>query len=47
MVHVNGTLPTSIKDKLYDNIWFQVHYTREFTGKYGLIKFDEVICRDR
>lgn len=41
MIHVNGDIPTSIKDRLYDNIWFQAHFTREFTGTYGIIKFDE------
>ena len=41
MIHVNGTLPTSIRGKLYDNIWFQAHFTKEFTGTYGIIKFDE------
>ncbi len=43
MIVVNGKIPTSIKDKLYDNIWFQSNYTKEFTGKYGIIKFDEQI----
>ena len=43
MIHVNSDIPTSIKDKLYDNIWFQAHFTREFTGTYGIIKFDEVL----
>ena len=43
MVYVNGEVPTSIKDKLYDNIWFQAHFTKEFTGTYGIIKFDEVL----
>jgi hypothetical protein len=43
MIHVNCEVPTSIKDKLYDNIWFQAHYTKEFTGRYGIIKFDEVL----
>jgi endonuclease/exonuclease/phosphatase family metal-dependent hydrolase len=43
MVVVNGKLPTSIKDKLYDNIWFQANFTREFTGKFGIINFDEVL----
>jgi endonuclease/exonuclease/phosphatase family metal-dependent hydrolase len=43
MVYVNGEVPTSIKDKLYDNILFQAHFTREFTGTYGIIKFDEVL----
>jgi endonuclease/exonuclease/phosphatase family metal-dependent hydrolase len=42
MTHVNSEIPTSIKDRLYDNIWFQVHFTKEFTGTYGIIKFDEV-----
>ena len=43
MIHVNGKIPTSIKDRLYDNIWFQSHFTKEFTGRYGIIKFDEVL----
>ena len=43
IVYVNGEIPTSIKDRLYDNIWFQAHFTREFTGTYGVIKFDEVL----
>jgi endonuclease/exonuclease/phosphatase family metal-dependent hydrolase len=43
MIFVNGKLPTSIKDKLYDNIWFQAHFTKEFTGKFGIINFDEVL----
>jgi hypothetical protein len=43
MVFINGKLPTSIKDKLYDNIWFQAHLTKEFTGKFGIINFDEVL----
>jgi endonuclease/exonuclease/phosphatase family metal-dependent hydrolase len=43
MVFVNGKLPTSIKDRLYDNIWFQAHFTKEFTGKFGIINFDEVL----
>ena len=43
MIYINGKLPTSIKDKLYDNIWFQSHFTKEFTGTYGIIKFDEVL----
>ena len=43
MIYVNGRIPTSIKDKLYDNIWFQAHFTKEFTGRYGIIKFDEVL----
>ena len=43
MIYVNGRVPTSIKDKLYDNIWFQAHFTKEFTGRYGIIKFDEVL----
>ena len=43
MIYVNGKLPTSIRDKLYDNLWFQSHFTKEFTGTYGIIKFDEVM----
>ena len=41
MIVVNGKIPTSIKDRLYDNIFFQSNYTKEFTGKYGVMKFDE------
>ena len=41
MVYVNGKLPTSIKDRLYDNIWFQSNYTKEFTWGFGVMKFDE------
>ncbi len=43
MIYVNEKLTTSIKDKLYDNIFFQSNYTKEFTGNYGVIKFDEQI----
>ena len=43
MIHVNGKLPTFIEEKLYDNIWLQAHFTKEFTGIYGIIKFDEVL----
>ncbi len=41
MVYVNGEIPTSIKDRLYDNIFFQSNYTKEFTGEFGVLKFDE------
>ena len=41
MIVVNGKIPTSIKDKLYDNIFFQSNYTKEFSGNYGVVKFDE------
>jgi len=43
MMYINGETPTSIKDKLYDNIFFQSNYTKEFTGKFGVVKFDEII----
>jgi len=43
MIYVNGKVPTSIKDKLYDNIWFQSQFSKEFTGTYTIIKFDEVL----
>jgi deoxyribonuclease-1-like protein len=43
MIFINSELPTSIKDRLYDNIWLQAHFTKEFTGQYGIIKFDEVL----
>ena len=33
---------TTITDtSLYDNIWFQASYVREYTGQAGIIKFDE------
>ena len=41
MMAVNTEIPTSIKDRLYDNIWFQKNYTQEYTGKFGVFKFDE------
>ncbi len=41
MIYVNEKIPTSIKDRLYDNIFFQSNFTQEFTGKYGVMKFDE------
>ena len=41
IMYVNEKIPTSIKDRLYDNIFFQSNYTSEFTGKYGVMKFDE------
>ncbi|HUV07841.1 MAG TPA: endonuclease/exonuclease/phosphatase family protein [Spirochaetia bacterium] len=43
MLFVNESLPTSIKDQLYDNIWFQGIYSREFTGEFGVLKFDEIL----
>jgi hypothetical protein len=42
-IFINGKFPTSIKDKLYDNIWFQAHFTKGFIGKFGIINFDEVL----
>ncbi len=41
MIVVNEKIPTSIKDRLYDNIFFQSNYTKEFTGSFGVMKFDE------
>ena len=41
MMYVNEDLPTSIKDNLYDNIWFQSSYTGEYIGEYGVFRFDE------
>ena len=41
MVFVNKDLPTSIKDRLYDNIWFQSQYTQEYTDQFVVMKFDE------
>jgi len=32
--------------RLYDNIWFQKKYVREYTGRSGVIKFDENIFKD-
>jgi endonuclease/exonuclease/phosphatase family metal-dependent hydrolase len=48
MVYVNGKILTSIKNRLYDNIFFQSYHTKEYTGKFGVIKFDESLngCRD-
>ncbi len=43
MTAVNTQIPTSIKDRLYDNIWFQKNYTQEYTGKFGVFKFDEIL----
>ena len=43
MIHVNDDIPTSIKNRLYDNIWFQTNFYTEFTGTYGIIKFDEAL----
>ena len=37
MIYVNGEIATSIKDKLYDNIFFQSNYTKEFTGSFGIV----------
>jgi len=41
MVYVNGEVPTSIKDKLYDNIWFQSDHVREYKDISGIDRFDE------
>jgi len=41
MIYVNGAIPTSIADKLYDNIWFQSNHTQEYTAEFGVFKFDE------
>ena len=41
MTAINTTIPTSIKDRLYDNIWFQSQYTKEYTGEFRVFKFDE------
>ncbi|HPB68186.1 MAG TPA: endonuclease/exonuclease/phosphatase family protein [Candidatus Omnitrophota bacterium] len=32
--------------RLYDNIWFQKKYCREYTGRSGVIKFDENMFKD-
>jgi hypothetical protein len=42
MIFINEDMPTSIKDRLYDNIWFQYQYTQEYTGQFGVVKFDEM-----
>lgn len=35
---------TTITDtSLYDNFWFQKHYVKEYSGKSGVVKFDESI----
>ena len=41
MMAVNAEVPTSIKDRLYDNIWFQSQFTKEYQGQFGVFKFDE------
>ena len=41
MAYVNEDIATSIKDRLYDNIWFQSDFTVEYTGEFGVAKFDE------
>ncbi len=41
MMCVNSSVPTTIKDNLYDNIWFQSGFTREYTGTFGVFAFDE------
>ncbi|MCF7927503.1 MAG: endonuclease/exonuclease/phosphatase family protein [Spirochaetales bacterium] len=41
---VNPILPTSIRDRLYDNIRFSPEHTgnAEFTGRWGVYFFDEI-----
>ena len=46
MSYVNANIPTSIKEKLYDNIWFQSDYTGEYTDSFGVFKFDEELYRN-
>jgi len=41
MTFVNSDIPTSIADRLYDNIFFQSGHTQEYTGHFGVVKFDE------
>ena len=41
IAYVNEDIATSIKDRLYDNIWFQRDHTWEYTGEFGVVKFDE------
>lgn len=41
MVAVNPDIPTSIKDRLYDNIWFDSDDTSEYTGEWGVFRYDE------
>lgn len=39
---LDNPLRTTISDtSLYDNIWFQKDYVREYSGRAGIIKFDE------
>ena len=40
---LNTTMPTTIHDSLYDNIWMQRHYCGEFTGEWGVFPFDELL----
>ena len=42
MTAINTSIPTSIKDRLYDNIFIQSQYTQEYAGQYGVLKFDEL-----
>ena len=32
---------TTIHDSPYDNLWRDPHTTREYTGQWGMVKFDE------
>jgi len=38
---VNYHAPTTIKDNLYDAIWFNPEELREYTGSFGIVNFDE------
>ena len=40
MSYVNANIPTSIKEKLYDNIWFQLNHTEEYEDSFGVFGFD-------
>ena len=40
---VNGDIPTSIRDNLYDNIWLSPSALDEYTGRFGVNAFDETM----
>ncbi len=42
MTAINTAIPTSIKDRLYGNIFIQSQYTQEYAARYGVFKFDEL-----
>lgn len=41
MTCVDESVPTTIRDHLDDNLWFEAGFTREYTGDFGIYKFDE------